>query len=142
MDISNLILTDAGLQAFDNGAWVGNIPEGGDVRLKVLAIGCATVQAALNAKHEALRAANQGKELTSEQLTQALNEVLGETVLQDWEGFTAGGEPIPFDRAKALQWVTTRNGAKFSNLVFRASKMLSDDANAFAETAEKNSSHA
>lgn len=142
MEINSIILSEDGLQAFDNGAWVSDIPGGGDVRLKVCAISAPETQKALTAKQEAMRTANGGKALSAEQSTKALNEVLAEVVLKDWDGITSDGAPVPFDRALAIKWVSTRHGEKFANMVFRASQMVDNNANAFVEAAEKNSSPA
>lgn len=143
MEISNLVLTSAGLNAFDSGAWVGSIPDGGDIRLKVLPLAHPEVQKSINAKLEALRATSVGgAPLTAEQIGSVVNAAVGETALLDWEGLTANGQPLPFDRAKAIEWTTTREGMKFADLAFRAAKMLSDNANAYVEVVEKNSSAA
>lgn len=142
MDINSIIFTPAGLDAFDNGAWVGDIPEAGNVKLKVRAIGSPVVQRAINAKREKMRAENKGDELTQDQSTQALYEVLAEVAIEDWSGLTSGAEELKFDRKLVVGWAKDRTGIKFMEMVFYASRQVDQNANAYAEKAAKNSSPA
>lgn len=142
MDINSIIFTPAGLDAFDNGAWVGDIPEAGNVKLKVRALGSPVVQRAINAKREKLREANKGDELTNEQSTQALYEVLAEVAIEDWSGFTSGPDELKFDRNLVVGWAKDRTGIKFMEMIFYAARQVDSNANAYAEKAEKNSQDA
>ncbi|WP_047472550.1 hypothetical protein [Delftia sp. ZNC0008] len=142
MDINSLIVTDEGLAALDNGAWVRDIGGMPGLALKVRGLTSPDVQKAITAKQAALRAKNKGKPLEAEQLAKTMNEILAEQVLKDWEGIEDAGQPVAYDQALATKWITSRNGEKFASIVLRAAQMVDADANAFVEEAGKNSSPA
>lgn len=139
MDINEIITSDAALDVIDNGAWVGDLPGFDGIRLKVCGMQSQEVRKALESKQAKLRSKNSGKPLTTEQHAEATRQVLGEVVLKDWDGFTQNGEPVPFDRAQAKKWVTTRNGEKLANLAFFAAQRIDNEASSFVEAVEKNS---
>jgi hypothetical protein len=142
MDINSLIVTDEGLEALDNGAWVRDIGGMPGLALKVCGITSPDVQKAITDKQASMRAQNKGKPLTPEQLAQSMNEVLSDHVLKDWSGLESGGQPVAYDKVLAKKWITSRNGEKLAAIVLRAAQMLDADANAFVEEAGKNSSPA
>lgn len=138
MDINELILTDAGVDAIEKGAWVGDLPGAPGVRLKVLGASSKVYIKALQARMELLRKKQDGAPLTHKQHDIVVNEVSAEVGLLDWEGLTKDGEQFPFDRKVAKQWLTSRGGEQFGNLVAYASHQLAKNANKYAEQATKN----
>lgn len=142
MDINSIIVTDAGLDAIDNGAWVRDLAGMPGLELKVCGLTSEHVQKAITAKQADLRAKNKGKPLTAEQLSKSMNEILASHVLKDWRGLEENGEPLAYDQELATKWITSRNGEKFASTVLRAAQMLDADGNAFVEEAGKNSAPA
>lgn len=138
MDIQELILSDAALSVIEDGAWVGDFPEAPGVRVKVIGLTSKVARKAVESKQAALRKKGRGEPLTTEQLAQTMREVLGEFVLQGWEGLTQGEAVVRFDRALAKQWMTSRNGEKFANMVLRASQRVDEQSHEFVEKATKN----
>lgn len=137
MDINELILSDAAVEGIETGAWVTNIPGMPDLRLKVLGASAKAHTKHHQKKIEELRKKNR-KPLTNEQMADALKETLGEITLIDWDGLTDGGEPVPFDREKAIKWTTSRNGKKFADAVFWCSQKLDEDSKEYVEEVTKN----
>ncbi len=138
MDIKELILTDAGVDAIEKGAWVGDLPGAPGVNLKVIGTASKAYRKAIQAKMEAARKKQDGKPLTADQVTVLVREVFGEVALLDWKGLTSEGKELPFDRELAKKWLTSRNGDAFSDLVATAAQRLDASANQYAEQATKN----
>lgn len=138
MDISSLILTDAGLDAIDNGIWVGDLPGLEGVKLRVTGIGGEAAQKSLQAKKAALRLSNGGKPLTDEQSAKAMCETLAEVVLKDWDGLTDGGNPVKYNKELATKWLTSRNGAAFAGVVLAAAQKVDNNANELTKELSKN----
>jgi len=138
MDINELILSDAAVDAVENGAWVGDLPGAPGLNLKVLGTTSKAYRKAIQAKMERARKKQEGKPLSSEQVTSLVREVFAETALVDWQGLTSEGKDLPFDRELAKKWLTSRNGDMFSDLVATAAQRLDANANAYVETVTKN----
>lgn len=141
MDINNVILSDESLKVIQEGAWVGNL-YGADegVRLKVRGMQSDAARAALIAAYSRLRVEGEGKPATQEQRAQVTAEVLAEVCLMDWEGFTSGHKPFPFDAEQAKKWITSqdRKNERFINMVLEAVRRVDNQSNEFVETAAKN----
>lgn len=138
MDIKNFVLTDGALELIDNGHFVGDLPNADGVRLKVLGLQSEVVRKALDQKQTAKRLQKGGAALTADEIADCMRAVLGEVVLQDWDGITSGGKPVKFSRDLAKEWTGGRKGAKFADLVLMAAQRLDEGANDFAEAATKN----
>ena len=138
MDINQLILTDDAVNAIESGAWVGNLPGAPGVEVKVLGTTSAAYRKAIGAKMEAARKASKGAPLAQEQVTQMVREVFADVALIDWRGLEKDGKPFAFDREVARQWLTSRNGELFADLVATAAQRLDADANSYVETVTKN----
>ena len=138
MDINELILSDEAVDAIESGAWVGDLPGAPGVEVKVLGTSSKTYRKAMQAKLEVLRKKNKGKELTGEQVTNAVRQVFGEVGLIDWRGLTQDGNDLPFDRELAKKWLVSRNGEAFADIVASASQRLDADASSYVETVTKN----
>lgn len=138
MDINKLILSDAAVDALESGAWVGDLPGAPGVEVKVIGTTSKAYRKAIGAKIEALRKKSKGAPLEQEQVTACVREVFAEFALVDWRGLTKDGEPFPFDRDTARQWLTSRNGETFADIVANAAQRLDADANSYVETVTKN----
>lgn len=139
MDIGKLILTDAGLDAYENGAWVKDLVGGGDMELKVSAYQSIAVQKAVAAEFEAARKENKdGAELAPDQRAAAMRVALAKSAFHDWRGVTSDGKDVPFNRDWAIAEARTQKSKKLFDLVYQASAMVEENANAFVEAASKN----
>lgn len=138
MDIKEIILTDEGLSAIDNGVWVGDLSGAPGLELLVTGVRAKEAQKTLEQKQAHLRLKNRGKPLTEEQLARAMRETLAEKVLKGWRGLTSNGDAVNYDQDLAAQWILSRNGEKFAGLVLQAAQRVDDQANDFAEEIVKN----
>lgn len=141
MEIANVILSKESNQVIQDGAWVGNL-FGADetVRLKVRGMQSKTARETMLAKLTEMRMANEGKPLTVSQKNTAYAQTMAEACLMDWEGFTSGGKPFPFDAALASQWLTSKEEGhqRFQNMVAQAVNQIDLDASSFVEEVSKN----
>lgn len=77
--------------------------------------------------------------VTPEQLADVTRSALAEVVILDWDGLTNNGEPFLFDREYARNAITSKNGARFADIVLSASMKLDSKVNDYVESASKNS---
>lgn len=138
MELSKLVLSDEALNVLDNGAWVGGIEGAEGVELFVCGMSNADVQKALVSAQAAVRASNKGALLTHEQLSAVTRQVLATHVLKNWRGITDGGKEVPYSAEQAKQWITSRNGERFADLVLVASRRIDEDAGSYVEAVAKN----
>ena len=139
MDINELVLPKAALDAIDNGAWVPAGDSAPDVRFKVIGFMSEEAQKYTKNKQAALRTANKGKPLDSDQELEVIKQALADVCLKDWEGITQNGEAVPYSKELAKEWIMSRAGDKFTSLVLLAVKKLDNNANAYVEEVSKNS---
>ena len=138
MDINDLILSDEALAVIDNGTWVGDFPEAPGLELLVTGMNSKEARKALMDKQAYVRQKQRGRPLTDEQLAKLTKEVLHEVVLKGWRGLKSGGKDVPYDPKLAEEWITSRNGEKFTNLVLQAAQRVSEEANDMLEEVKKN----
>lgn len=138
MDIKNFILTDAGVNAIDNGVWVGNLPNFEDAELLVTGTGSKEARDLLDSKRMAMRVKSEGKPITNEQAARIMREVLAEVVLKDWRGITSDGKEVPYSKELATKWLTSRHGETFADIVLTAAQRVDNEANKLAEETVKN----
>ena len=139
MDISQLVHSDEALGVIDNGTWVGeDVHKFPGLRLKVRGLQSEAVVQCIAKKQAAARALNKGETLSPEQAKQIHKEALAEEALLDWDGFTNNGEPVPYSKEQAINWITKRNGDKLANVVHFCAMKVDEDAEAFVKAAEKN----
>lgn len=138
MDISKLILTDAGLNAIDNGVWVDDVPGYPGVSVLVTGLSSESAQANLKTKKAAIRLSNGGKPLTIEQESSAAREMMAESVLKGWKGITDGGVDVEYTPELAREWMTSRKGDVFANLVLLAAQKVDSNANELVKVLTKN----
>lgn len=139
MDIQDFVLSDEALNAIENGVWVDDFESMPELGLFVLGWNSQVVKDCLRQKQVHARSKNDGKALTSDQQAQCVKETLAEATLKDWRGITNSGEPVPYSKAKAKEWLTSKNGERFANIVLLASQRVDTNVNAFIKVATKNS---
>lgn len=138
MDISELILTNEALAVIDGGTWVDMGDEAPGVELLVCGLQSEAARKATRQKQAFLRKKGRGKELTDEQHSAIMKEVLAEVVLKDWRGLKSNGKDLPYSRELATEWIMSRAGERFSLLVLNAAQRVDAEASDFVEAASKN----
>ncbi len=106
MDLSEIDVDEV---AFEQGAWIDNIPNFGDVRLRVRGIFNADWRR-LNAKLTAAVPSSKkvGGQLEPEEQDRIAIALLSETCLLGWDGLTDKGVPVVYSRETALKLITER----------------------------------
>lgn len=138
MDINQLVHSEAAMDIIDNGTWVGDIAGFEGVRLKVCGTQSEHAQKFLQEKQAKMRAKLKGEPLQAEHHDQITKEVFSEVLLKDWEGFTNNGEPLPYSKELAAEWINSRRGKKFFNIVAYCVQKVDENAEAFVQAVEKN----
>lgn len=137
MDIKNL---KREVKALDEGRWIDQIPEMGDLRLKVRAE-TSTKVAALRARKIRLLA-RQDRERDGSPKFDALlritSEVLHEAVLLDWDGLTNEGAPVKYDPELAKVWLTDPEYRDFADAVAWAARVAANERDEAIEEAAGN----
>lgn len=123
MDISALKRDSTKVEA---GEWVGEIPGMEDVRLRVRGLSSPTAVALRSRKER--KVSRDGRErdgqLKADVALRILGEVLHEAVLLDWDGLTSGGQPLPFDKDLARDWLTNPDYVAFADAVVYAAQVV------------------
>lgn len=130
MDI-NSIKKDSSLIA--GGQWVGDIPDFGDVRLRVRGLTSPQVVTLRSRLERAVpkNERNRDGTLKYEANIRVFGQVLSEAVLLEWEGITDGGEPVPYTKEQAANWLTDPDFRTFADAVTWAASVV-DGGNADA----------
>lgn len=123
MEIGSLKRNSAAIEA---GEWVSDIPNAGNLRLKVRGRFC---QAAVKLEARLRRNApptdrERDGALTPDAETRILRTVLHEAILMDWDGLTDGGTPVAFDREIAGQWLHDPEYDGFGDAVNYAAQVV------------------
>ncbi|MBS7542528.1 hypothetical protein [Ancylobacter oerskovii] len=92
-------------KAIEAGKWVGDIPEMGDLRLKVRGIGNSDFNRRYDELVQAIpRAERPNNRLTPDAQRKLTAQLYAETILLDWEGLTDDdGAPVAFSMEFAEQ---------------------------------------
>jgi hypothetical protein len=114
MEIKDLKKNSSAISA---GQWVDDIPDMGELRLKVRGLSSPAVSALRARKERAVPRKQRNRDGTLKQATamRISSEILAEIVLIDWEGITDGGKPVPYDKALATKWLTDLDYQDFAN---------------------------
>lgn len=123
MDIKELARDTTKIEA---GEWVDDLPEMGDLRLKVRGSSSKLYTAKLGAlarkatRDERDRHGN----VRTDVMIRLMGEAAHETLLLDWDGLTKDGKPFPYDKAIAKEWLTNPDHRSFFDAVFVASNVV------------------
>ena len=107
--------------------WVGDIPEMGDLRLKVRSSLCADFRETVSTLRRAVPrgAFNRDGSLPVDISERISGEALHKTILLDWENLTGDDDSvIPYTKETALKLLTDPEYAVFRNAVFWASEFV------------------
>jgi hypothetical protein len=125
----------------EQGEWIGDIPEMGDLELKVRGIDNADYRALTSKLVQTIPLKRRRRGISSEDLEQIQNKCLLETVLLDWRGVQDdSGKDVPYSRELAETLLTSPEYRTFRDAVAYASRLVGADEDDAASELEKNSS--
>lgn len=138
MDVS---ATKRNAKAVEDGQWVSDIPEMGDLRLKVRGLTSPTVVKSRDQKIRAEPKENRlrDRSLTYEANLRVLQEVLCEVVLLDWENLTDKGEPVAYSAELAKALLIDPDYQPFADAVVWAASVVDNSVEEAKEQSGKNS---
>lgn len=104
MDISNL---KKSIDKVEGGEWVQDIPQMGELRLRVRGLGSEVYKQVFSRKQRAVVKTDRERDgsIKEDVLHRIRGEALHEAILLEWDGLTADGKPYPFDGDVALAWL-------------------------------------
>jgi len=114
------------METISEGDWVDQIPEMGDLRLKVRGMMAPKVQALQARKLRAVPKNKRGRDgMPLFAVTvQVMTEVLFEAVLLDWDGLSADGKPVKYSPELSKQWLSDLSFQKFADAVIWAARCV------------------
>lgn len=118
------------------GRWIGDIPGMENARLRVRGLSSEIVVTRQAAKERKIskKGRNADGTLKPSVARQVLGEVLHEVVLLEWDGFSDGGQPVPYDPDLAAKWCTDPDYEIFADAVVYAARIVD---RGMIETAEE-----
>lgn len=113
----------------EGGDWIDNIPDMGDLRLKVRGIQNASYRRMQSKLFDAVpRAKKQGGRVDPDEMDRITSQCLAATVLIDWDGIEGeNGEPLPYSKEQASQLLTDPNFRRFRDAVIWAASQVGED---------------
>lgn len=119
MEIKSLFQTESQIQARENGVWVDNIPNMGDMRLKVRSLKSRYVRNLYETKARKVprNMRDQNGELLLSERERIGAELLFEAVLLDWDGLTDEGKALKYSPKLAREWCTNPGFSQFADAV-------------------------
>ncbi|KRE02598.1 hypothetical protein ASE61_15080 [Bosea sp. Root670] len=125
----------------EEGAWIGDLPEMGGVRLHVRGIGCAEFRKLQAKLVEALpRSKRIGGRIAQEEQDRITGECLHRTILLGWEGFeNDDGSPIEYSAEQAKAFMTEPAFSKIREAVVTAASLVAEGVAADTEELAGNS---
>jgi hypothetical protein len=114
---------------FEQGAWVDNIPEMGDLRLKVRGINNVSWRRLQNTLLAAVpRAKRVGGRIDPDEMDRITATCLRETCLLDWENLeNDDGSPLPYSKEVAGKLLTDPATMRFRDAISWAASTVADD---------------
>ncbi len=123
----------------EQGQWIGNIPEAGDLELKVRGLQNADFRRLQGKLVEAVpRAKKVGGRLDPDEQDRVTNQCLAATVLLDWRGLEDDTGPIPFSKEKARELLMDPRYRRFREAVIWAASVVGEEQVADLEEAQGN----
>lgn len=136
MDISALKVSSV---AIEQGEWVSDIPEAGDLRLKVRGMNNSAYRELQNKLVAAIPFKRRRKGLSADEQERIQAKCLIETVLLDWENLRSGDQTIPYSRDMAEKLITDPDYRAFRDAVLFAAVTVGEAQEADDSDLEKNS---
>jgi hypothetical protein len=140
MDINELLIPEKAITAIEDGHWVDDIIGLPGIRLKVRGLSSRKVSDYRDSRVRRVSYKDKDSKgnIKPEAMNKITRDVLIETVLLDWEGFTANGKPLPYSKETARKFLESRSGDKILGFVTEAALQVDDLQNRTAEELEKN----
>lgn len=128
-------------EKLEHGAWVSDIPDMGELRLKVRGIGNNDFRKLQTKLVEAEpRQFKTGGRVSPERQDAITAKCLIHTILIDWSGLVGeNNEPIPYSKELATELLTSPKYRRFRDAVSYAASIVAEDRTADDEEAAKNS---
>ena len=118
----------------EQGQWIGNIPEDGDLELKVRGLQNADFRRLQGKLVEAVpRAKKVGGRLDPDEQDRVTNQCLAATVLLGWRGLEDDNGPIPFSKEKARELLMDPRYRRFREAVIWAASVVGEEQAAALE---------
>lgn len=123
MDVSSLKKNSKAIRA---GQWIKDIPQMGDLRLRVRGLNSPEVIECRAQKERAIPLADRRRDGTikTEDGMRIMSQVLFEAVLLDWDGLTQDGKPLPYNKDLAEVWLTDPDYMAFADAVAWSAQMV------------------
>jgi hypothetical protein len=137
MDIAAVKRDSAAVEA---GQWVDEIPQMGDLRLRVRGFSSPVVIEARSAKERAVPAGDRHRDgsIKADVGMQITRQVIVEAVLLDWDNLCANGKKVKYSVEKAEEWILDPDFTPFADAVAWAASYVDRGRASMAEDVEKN----
>lgn len=137
MDIGSFKRDSAAVEA---GQWVEDIPQAGDLRLKVRGLTSPSVRALTHRLERAVSSDQRERDgsLKPDAALGIFCTVLAREVLMDWENLSQGGKAVSYDQKLAEKWLTDPDMAFFADAVTWAARIVDKAKAEQAEASEGN----
>lgn len=137
MDINNLKRDTSRIEA---GEWVGEIPNMGELRLRVRGMGSKLYTATLSRLTRAVPREDRLRDgsLTPHAALRVMGQAMHEHILLDWDGLEQDGKPLKYDKELALTWLTDPDYRPFLDAVVYAASVVENGRTETQEAIEKN----
>lgn len=123
----------------EEGDWVDNIPDMGDLRLKVRGFGNKAAEAMTRRLNDAVpRKLKVGGRIAPEEQDRIMNTVMRECILLDWANVEDDNGPVPYSKEMANTLLTDSQHRNFRNAVVWAAMSVAEVRADEQETAAKN----
>lgn len=123
MDIKDL---KRDMASIEGGAWVDDIPQMGELRLRVRGSGYKEYTALLARLTRSVPREERDARgnLTQEAAIRVMAEAMHAKILLEWDGLTDDKVPVPYDKELALQWMTDPETRPFLDAVVYAAQVV------------------
>lgn len=122
----DILATKRDAAAVESGQWVENIPQMGDLRLKVRGFSSPTVIAARTERERNVDASGRNRDGTvkSDVGMQITREVLIDVVLMDWDNLSSNGKKLKYSVDQAAEYLTNPDFTPFADAVAWAASFV------------------
>lgn len=127
--------------AVEDGKWVGNIPQGGSLRLRVRGFTSAAYTEASTLLSRAVPREDRLRDgtLKNEASDRVMAEAIHQTILLDWAGLhDDDGQEIPYSSERAHELLTSPEYRPFLGMVAWAARIVDEDRSGGIEAVSGN----
>lgn len=141
MDINEILIPQAAVDAVEEGTWIDDIMGAPGLKLRVRGLSSRKVQAYRDGRYRRVPRRDRDAQgnLKAEAIAQITRETLAEVVLLEWDGIKQGGKPVAYSKDLARKWLLDRTGDRLVGFVTDAAMQVDDMQNDTVEIVEKNS---